>query len=371
VSAVVSPYASSLGWLKAAFPAFLKPDVYRALLAAKDVDEFAKVLDPTPYGPALARTSATHSGVSLVEIALNRTLVQRNRNAYHRTPYGGQAVVAAYLARWDIQNIELILSSKAQGRAVTETEDHLVSARDIPAGFYTGLIGLDDFRILLSQPSLDATVAALVKYGYGATILPFLEEFQRTRNIFPILQALDKEYYRKVLSAARFVQGDEWILHGFLQSELDVRNALILLKGKSIDLPLDAVLTHWIEGGTLAVSQVPALYAAAGVPDLARRLAPRWPSLAIVTPSDAEAPKDTEPGTLTGYEVAMQRDRAATELKRLPMYPLSVNVVFSYLLRVELEWSDLRRIVFGLVYGLPTSQVEPLLISHQLRGTIF
>ena len=67
----------------------------------------------------------------------------------------------------------------------------------------------------------------------------------------------------------------------------------------------------------------------------------------------------------------MQRDRAAAELKRLPMYPLSVNVVFSYLLRVELEWSDLRRIVFGLVYGLPTLQVEPLLISHQLRGTIF
>ena len=50
-----------------------------------------------------------------------------------------------------------------------------------------------------------------MKYRYGGTILPFLEEFQRTRNIFPILQALDREYDRKVLSAARFVQGDEWI----------------------------------------------------------------------------------------------------------------------------------------------------------------
>lgn len=370
MSAVVSPYASSLGWLKAAFPTFLKREVYQALLEAKDVDEFTKVLDPTPYGPALARTRATHSGVSLVEIALNRTLVQRNRNAYHRTPYGGQAVVAAYLARWDIQNIELILSSKAQGRSVTETEDHLVSARDIPAGFYTGLIGLDDFRILLSQPSLEATVAALVKYGYGGTILPFLEEFQRTRNIFPILQALDKEYYRRVLSAARFVQGDEWILHAFLQSELDVRNALILLKGKSIDLPLDAVLTHWIEGGTLSVGQVPALYAATGVQELVRRLASRWPSLGKVVPPEA-TPKDGEPESLTGFEVAMQRDRAVVELKRLPLYPLSVNVIFSYLLRVELEWSDLRRIVFGLVYGLPASQVESLLVSHRLSGTVF
>ena len=51
---------------------------------------------------------------------------------------------------------------------------------------------LDDFRILLGQPTLEATVTALVQYGYGTTILPFLDAFQRTHDIFPILHALDR-----------------------------------------------------------------------------------------------------------------------------------------------------------------------------------
>jgi V/A-type H+/Na+-transporting ATPase subunit C len=355
-----SPYASALGRLKPEFPAFLTPGMYQTLFGAKDVNDLAKLLETTPYAAAVARSRATHSGASLVEIALNRVLVQRNHHAYEATPFAGRSVVTTYLARWDIQNIELILSAKAQGRSITETEDHLVSGREIPAGFYSGVMGIDDFRILLGQPTLEATVTALVKYGYGTTVLPFLEEFQRSRNIFPILHALDKEYYHRALSAARFFQGDEWVVRSLLQSEIDVRNALLLLKGKSVDLPLDDVLSRWLEGGTLLASQVPDLYAVRGVRELAERLAPRWPSIAAASPPDASAE------SLTGYEVALQRDRATVELKRLATYPLSLGVIFAYLLRAELEWSDLRRIVFGRVYELPSTEIEPLLVSYRL-----
>jgi len=355
-----SPYASALGRLKPEFPAFLARGMFQTLLAAKDVNDLAKLLETTPYAPAVTRTRATHSGASLVELSLNRTLVQRNRHAYEATPFAGRTVVTAYLARWDLQNIELILSSKVQGRSVTETEDHLVSAREIPAGFFSGVMGLDDFRLILGQPTLETTVTALVRYGYGATVLPFLEEFQRTRNIFPILRALDKEYYRSALAAARFFQGDEWVVRGLLQSEIDMRNALLLLKGKAVDVPMDEVLARWLDGGTLPSSQAPDLYAARGVRELAERLAPRWPSIG------EGAPGDDRVDSLTGYEAALQRDRATVELKRLATYPLSLGVIFTYLLRAELEWSDLRRIVFGRVYDLPAAEIEPLLVSYRI-----
>ncbi len=357
-----SPYASALGRLKPEFPAFLSRTTFQTLLAAKDVNDLAKLLEATPYGPAVARTRATNSGASLVEVALNRTLVERNHRAYESTPFAGRSVVMAYLARWDIQNIELILSSKAQGRPVTETEDHLVSAREIPAGFYSGIMGLDDFRILLAQPTVEATVTALVRYGYGTILLPLLEEFQRTRDVFPILRALDKEYYHRVLATARYFQGDEWVVRGLLQSEIDVRNALTLLSGKSVDLALDDVLSRWLEGGTLLATQAPDLYSARTLADLASRLAPRWPSVAEASPG--EGPVES----LTSYEVALDKDRAASEIKRLATYPLSLGVVFTYLVRAELEWRDLRRIVFGRVYGLPAGAIEPLLISYRLAA---
>ena len=355
-----SAYASALGRLKPEFTAFLSKDTYGQLVAAKDPNEVAKVLEGTPYGPDVQAARVAYQGVTLVEIAINRTFVRRNRHAYEATPFAGRAVVGAYLTRYDIQNIELILSSKAQGRTVTETEDHLISSREIPAGLYAGVLTLDDFRMLLGQPSVETTATALVRYGYGATVLPLLEAFQRTHDIFPILHALDVGYYHGVTAAARFFQGDEWVVRQFLASEIDVRNALLVLKGKAADLPMDEVLGRWFDGGSLLAAQVPDLYSARGVPEVAERLAARFPSIAEGT---AEYQNQQ---SLTGFESALYRDRATAELRRLRTYPLSLAVIFTYLLLAELEREDLRRLAFGKVYGVTNERLTPLLVSPRL-----
>jgi len=355
-----SAYASALGRLKPEFTAFLPKETYALLAAAKDPNEVAKVLDATPYGPDVQAARAAYQGVSLVEIAINRTFVRRNRHAYEATPFAGREVVGAYLTRWDLQNIEMILSSKALGRTVTETEEHLVSSREIPAGLYAGVLTLDDFRQLLAQPTVEAIATGLVRYGYGATVLPLLEAFQRTHDVFPILHALDREYYRRVLEAARFFQGDEWVVRQFLGSEIDVRNALLLLKGKAADLPMDEVLSRWFEGGTFPAAQVPDLYGVRGVPELVDRLAARFPSIAEGTAEYTNAQ------SLTGYESALSRDRATAELKRLRTYPLSLSVIFTYLLLAELEREDVRHVAFGKLYGFSAERLTPLLVSPRL-----
>jgi V/A-type H+/Na+-transporting ATPase subunit C len=355
-----SPYASALGRLEPEFPAFLPKETFATLLSAKDPNDLAKLLETSPYADDIARARTTHPGRAMLEVAINRTFVRRNRHAYEATPYAGRRVVAAYLGRWDIQNIELILSSKAQGRPVTETEDHLVSSREIPAGLYAGVMTLDDFRLLLAQPTVEALVAQLAQYGYGATVLPLLEAFERTHDIFPILGALDRQYYRDVAEAARFFQGDEWVVRGLLASEIDVRNALLLLKGKGADLPVADLVARWMPGGTLGDASVSDLYAARGVPELADRLAERFPSIAEGTEEYRAG------GNLTGYETALQRERSARELKRLRTYPLSLAVIFAYLVRSEVERGDLRRLAFGKLYGLPNDRLQRLLVSPAL-----
>ncbi|MGA8302933.1 MAG: V-type ATPase subunit [Thermoplasmata archaeon] len=355
-----SAYASALGRLKPEFTAFLSKETYAQLTNAKDPNEVAKILEGTPYGPDVQATRAAYQGAALVEIAINRTFVRRNRHAYEATPYAGRGVVGAYLTRWDLQNVELILAAKAQGRSVTETEDHLVSSREIPAGLYAGVLTLDDFRQLLAQPTVEAIATGLVRYGYGATVLPLVEAFQRTHDIFPILHALDREYYHRVLEAARFFQGDEWVVRQFLASEIDVRNALLLLKGKAADLPMDEVVARWFEGGTLPAAQVPDLYGVRGIPELADRLSARFSSIAEGTAEYTSAQ------SLTGFEAALARDRAIGELRRLRTYPLSLAVIFTYLLLAELEREDVRRIAFAKLYGIANDRLGPLLVSPRL-----
>ncbi|HXQ48303.1 MAG TPA: V-type ATPase subunit [Thermoplasmata archaeon] len=355
-----SPYASSLGRLQSQFTSFLQKDAYPPLANAKDVAEVTKILEATPYGPEILQMAASYKGAPLLEMAINRTLVRRNRQALDSAPFAGKALIGSYLRRWDIQNIGIVLSAKAQGRALQEAESQLVSSRDIPAGMFAGTMTLDDFRLLLQQPSLEASVQALVRFGYGATLLPLLDTYERTKDIFPLLQALDRDYYIGLLESSKYFQGDEWVIRQFLRSELDVRNLLLLLKGKDAELPFEIVSSRFLEGGDLSRSAAEDLYSARTVPELATALEGRFPTVA----QGASAYADNR--SLTGYEIAVSHDRAVRELKRLRSYPLSICVIFTYLLLAELERTDLRRIIYGRLYGVAPATLEALLVVPRL-----
>jgi V/A-type H+/Na+-transporting ATPase subunit C len=355
-----SPYASTLGRLKSHMPSLLPKEAFAPLVGAKDLLEVTKLLETTLYGPEIAQSAASYQGAQLLELAINHVLIDRNRLAYESTPFAGRALVAAYLRRWDIQNIGIILSAKAQGRPIGETETALVSSRDIPAGLLAGTMTLDDFRLVLQQPTLDGVAQALVKFGYGGALLPRMEAFGRTHDIFPLLSALDRFYYEDLLSSARFYQGDEWVVRLLIQSEIDVRNALLILKGKDAGLPVEAVLDRFLDGGTLLRSAVPEVYGGRSVGEVVGALEPQFPAL----PEGNEIYQTGH--SLAGYEAALARERAVRELKRLRAYPLSVGIVFGFLLLAELERADLRRIVYGKLYGVATPDIERELIVPRL-----
>ncbi len=356
-----SPYASPLGRIKAQLPQFLPKDAYLPLLGAPDVGEIAKLLEPTTYGPYLGQAATTYRGVDLVAVAVNRYFVQRNRMGLEVAPFAGRPVVQAYLRRWDIQNVGAILAAKVQGRTLTEAETFLVSPRELPAGLLAGSMVLDDFRLLTQAPSVEAVVQGLLKFGYGAVLLPMVEEFQRTKDIFPLLSALDRYYYAQLLEAARFFQGDEWTVRRFVQTEIDLRNQLLLLKGRDAGLPPEVVLGRFLDGGEVGRAAAQDLYSTArDVPDLVQALESRSPRL-----SDG-LERYRGDRSLVGFEAALTRSRAVDQLRQLRSYPLSLSVIFAFLLLAELERNDLQRIVFARAYGVPRDQFEPLLISPSL-----
>ena len=102
------------------------------------------------------------------------------------------------------------------------------------------------------------------------------------------------------------------------------------------------------------------LYSARTVPDLATGLSARYPALPEGNALYAEG------RSLTGYEAVLLRERAIQQLKRLRSYPLSIAVIFTFLLLAELERVDLRRIIYGKLYNIPTATLEALLIVPRL-----
>ena len=357
-----SPYASAMGRLTVRSAAFLRRETFVALTGAKDAVDIAKILETTVYSPDLTATSATYAGEQMLEVAINRLFVRRCRGALDATPFAGKATVSAYLRRFDVQNIALILSAKAQGRPVSEAEMFLISSREVPAGLFAGAMTLNDFRQLLAQPTLEGVAQQLVRFGYAGALLPRLEEYQRTHDIFPLLLALDKSYYAELLRSIVYFQGDEWNVRRFVRSEIDVRNALVLLKGKDAGLPIETVLDRFLDGGEFPRSAATDAFGAPTVPELVALLQPRFPSIVEGLPGYQSG------RTLTGFEVALTRERAAREILRMRSYPLSGAILFTYLMRAELERVDLRRVVYGRRYGFPPATVLDQLVVPKLRG---
>jgi vacuolar-type H+-ATPase subunit C/Vma6 len=355
-----SPYASALGRIKVQLPEFFGKETYLALANAKDLTDIAKILEASPYGPDVAATGTSYQGAARLEMAINRTFVRRARRALDAAPFAGKPVVAAYLRKWDIQNIGLILASKAQGKPVLEAEAVLISSRELPAGLFAGAMTLDDFRQLLQEPTLEAIAQQLVKHGYGGVVLPRLDAFARSHDYFPIEQALEQEYYVRLLEVVKQFQGDEWNIRLLIQSEIDVRNALLLLKAKDGGLPVERVLERFVDGGGLTRAMVPELYGLGGVPELVNGLTGRFPAIVEGLPA-YQATR-----SLTGFETALVKERSVRELKRMRSYPLSLAILFTYLLLAELERSDLLRILYGKTYGVPPNALQDALVVPKL-----
>ncbi|MDE1820529.1 MAG: V-type ATPase subunit [Euryarchaeota archaeon] len=352
-------YASSLGRIKATVPGFLRKDLFNALLAARDIGEVAKLLEGTWYGGEITQAMGALTGAEALEVAVNRQFVKLNRFAYNASPFAGRPVVGAYLRRWDIENIGVILSAKAYGRLVSEGESFLVSDRETPAGLSAGLLSIDDLRVLLSQSSVEGVANQLVKFGYGTVLLQQLDAFNTNRDIFPLIQALEKQYYEQLLAMARFFQGDEWVVRQYLANELDVRNLMTVLKAKDRKIALDDVSPLFLDGGTFTQKALSDLSNLASVQEIVG-------SVGSAVPLADGVPSYTENGSLTGFELAMKRQQAEKNLVRMRQYPLSLAGIFGFLLQAEVERSDLRKIVYGKVYGWSGDRISKDLISTKL-----
>ena len=104
-----SSYSSSFGRLQAISTNFLSHDFIQNLVKAEDVGEVARMLESTWYGPEIDRAAALYSPPELLEVAINRHLVEVNKIALEATPFSGKQAIRAYFSKWDIHNIELIL----------------------------------------------------------------------------------------------------------------------------------------------------------------------------------------------------------------------------------------------------------------------
>lgn len=351
-----SPYSSSFGRLNSLSINFIPQNILQNLVHAKDVAEMTRILEPTWYGAEIERAAALYSLPELLEVALNRHIVEINKIALESTPFSGRDAIRAYLLKWDIHNIELILSSKIIGRAITETEPFLVSSRNFPAGISAGNISHDEMKIILSQAGVDGVVNHLVKYRYGPILMQHLDTYQKTGNLGPMMADLIEYYYTTLIESSRFFQGDEGVIRDLFRVQIDKRNILSLLKGKDSHLDRELINKHLIKGGNISTDELFDIFGSKSIEEFVGRVQKHH--------NLADLLKETyiKTHSLIDFEVAFDKFISKSYLKRLKNISLSLGSIFHFIITAEYEWDNIKRIAYGKRYDLPLERITSMLV---------
>jgi V/A-type H+-transporting ATPase subunit C len=349
-------YSGAFGRLKAMSIDFLTNEQLYELARAKDVAEVAQRLEATWYKADIEESAAVHKVPELIEFAVNSHIADLNKIALSVTPSSGKPILVAYLAKWDIENIELILAAKSLGRSREETEAFLVPRRNLPEGVTTNVIPLSELRGMLEQPDIDGVINSLVRYGYGAVLLQQLGEFRKSGDLGVFSGALQNYYYSKLLWQLRFIQGDEGVLREYIRSEIAKKNLLSILKSKELNLDRETISRHLIDGGLVSQASLLEAYSSADIGDVVKKFEP-WFDL-----SPALA-KYRQNQNLIEFEVAIDKLIVARSMPSLGAMALSLTSVFAFIFQAEIERQNIRRITYAKQYGMTEEYIKSVILA--------
>lgn len=313
--------------------------------------EISRYMEETEYETEMNELGARHSGVDLIEYALNRNLAKHFHDLLGWAEGRLYTQIASYLRKFDAWNAKTAIRGVYSG---ADPED--ISTDYIRAGEFD-----DD---LLDQMAAAGSVEEVVELLSGTIfeegIDAAYEAFEETDVLVPLENSIDKTFYEHLLDGFDTGIVDRNTPSGLylevLQAEIDfrnVRNALRLSR-TGTDLDPDA---YYIEGGKL-FDEGELRQLVGSFDDLVEHI--RESTYGDELSSALSELDQAE--SLIQFEQAL--DAALLEYSDTLSYtyPVSICSAVSYILAKEREIENIRAIARGREVGLSVEEIERELV---------
>lgn len=347
-------YTGSFGRLKAGISDFLSEE-FIVSLVPKDLDGISQALSNSPYKEDIESLSALYKVPEILEMAINRHLIKKNKLALFAPPPNASSFLRAYFLKWDIENIKSVMSAKQLGYHESETDSFIVSYRNIPVGIFAGNMTQEDFKIMISLGSVENVVDYLTRFGIGTYMLQFIDDYRKTRDVTPLFSAMDMYHFRTMTETLRFFNGDEITIRSYIRSLIDEFNISNLFKSMELKVPWEQIRGYIFDGGNIPHAELEESMRSVNIPDACQRLKNYYDM------NDA-AEKYGKTGMLYHFDVALRQERFRRFIPMLAASPISLNSIFHFTLRAEIERENLRAIVAGKIYRVPEERIRNFLI---------
>jgi V/A-type H+-transporting ATPase subunit C len=308
--------------------------------------EIARFMSDEEYETEMNALGARHSGVDLVEYALNANLGRHFGEILRWCDGRLYDLVARYLRKFDAWNLKTALRGAYADADTESIEDDFIPAGEFGEALLSRLAAAD---------SVEAVVEAAADTAFGAPLEAAFPDYEAAGLLVPLENAVDRAYYEE-LSGVRAGDRATELYAEFLTAEIDFRNARnglrIARSGADLD-PAD----YFIEGGDLFT------------PETLRRLSTDVDALVehLRESTYGDELEDALDGlesvdSLVAFEHALDRALLAYSDRLSYTFPLSVCPVLAYVLAKEREAQNIRAIARGREAGLSESEIEEELV---------
>ena len=308
--------------------------------------EIARFMEESDYEAEINALGARHSGVDLIEYALNRNLARQFDDLLEWADGRLYDLIARYLRKFDAWNVKTVIRGLYSDADREDVEDDLIRAGEFDEAL------LDS---LLSAPSIEEVVDRLSGTIFGADLEAAYEDYEDTNVLVPLENAVDRTYYDHLLDEL-VVDEATAQYREFLEAEIDFRNARNALRLAQSGADIDPA-AYYIDGGSLFTAS-----------ELASLSQNRDELVAAIRESrygdDLSAALDEleDAESLIRFERAL--DVALLEYTNSlgHVFPLSITPIASYILAKEREVDNIRAIARGREAGLAEDQIEQELV---------
>ena len=313
--------------------------------------EIARYMEETEYETEMNALGARHSGVDLIEYALNRNLAKHFGDMLQWADGRLYEQIASYLRTFDAWNAKTAIRGVYSGTGPEEIQTDYIRAGEF-----------DDS--LLDQMAAAGSVEEVVELLSGTIFEEGLSEaytaFEEADVLVPLENAIDKTFYEHLLdgtTASADRNSPEGLYRQVLEAEIDFRNARNALRLSRTGTDLDPE-EYYIQGGRLFE------------PGQLRQLVGSFDDLVeFIRESTygedlSEALSDLEQAdSLIQFEQAL--DAALLEYSDTLSYtyPISICSAISYILAKEREIENIRAVARGREVGLSAEEIEEELVT--------
>ena len=308
--------------------------------------EIARFMEESDYETEINALGARHSGVDLIEYALNRNLAKQFDDLLRWADGRLYDLIARYLRKFDAWNVKTVIRGIYSGADREAIADDLIRAGE----FDEELVDQ-----LLDAPSIEDVVDRLSGTIFGPDLEDAYGDYEETGVLVPLENAVDRTYYEHLLEDLVVDEATQQYRE-FLEAEIDFRNARNALRLAQSGADIDPA-EYYIDGGSLFSSSELATLAQNRDELVEKIRESKYGDDLSAALDELESAE-----SLINFERAL--DVALLEYTGSlgHVFPLSITPIASYILAKEREVDNIRAIARGREAGLTEEQIEQELV---------